>query len=404
VNILFVHEVDWQNKVVFDIHSLSELLADFGHNIFMIDFTTFQRGKKTNNIFSLKTEKLKFNGRARRDTTITLIRPGIIKAPFLDRASAFITHYLAIENTIRTNQIDAIVLYSVPTNGYQVIQLGKKYGIPVIFRSIDILYHLTPSKVLGPPTFSLETLVYKNSDRIMTLSPKLSEYVIRMKAPQEKVELLLFGVDLDKFNPDVKSDTLRKRIGIKKDDLVVLFVGTLFDFCGLDLYLEHFSQVVEKLPNARLLIVGGGALLEKLKTRSLELGLSKNVIFTGFQPFDLMPQFINMADICINPFRLTGATREIIPGKILQYLACGKPVIATPLPGMTTQIKGAKHGVVYSQMNKFAVNTIKLLSDKKLSSNLGEQGYLYVKENHNEIDIAKKLERALIEEVQKKHD
>jgi glycosyltransferase involved in cell wall biosynthesis len=404
LNILFVHEVDWENKVVFDIHSLSELLASFGHKIFVIDFSTFNRGKTVENLISLRTEELRFNGRARCNTSITLIRPGVIKAPFIDRASAFVTHYLAIENVIRTNKIDAIVLYSVPTNGYQVIRLAKKYGIPVVFRSIDILYQLVPSKILRRPTFCLETWVYKNSDKIMTLSPKLSEYVIRMKAKKDKVELLLFGVDLDKFNPNVESGSVRKRFGIAKDDLVVLFVGTLFEFSGLDLYLEQFHQVVEQFPNVQLLIVGGGALFERLKKRTLELGLSKNVKFTGFQPFNLIPQFINLSDICINPFRLTGATREIIPGKILQYLACGKPVLATPLPGMTTQLRGAQHGILYSQISKFAQNTIKLLKDKKLASELGRRGHQYVVENHNEINLARKLEYALYQEIGKKKE
>lgn len=402
MNILFVHEVDWENKVVFDIHSLSELLASFGHNVFMIDFPAFKKGKAIDGIVSLRTKEVVCKGRSRSDACVTIIRPGLIKAPFLDRASAFVTHYLAIESTIKENAIDAIVLYSVPTNGYQVIKLAKKYNIPVIFRSIDILYNLVPSRVFSAPTFSLETFVYRNSDKIMTLSPMLSEYVKRMKAPSEKVDLLLFGVDFNKFNPQVESDLLREKMGLAKDDLIVLFVGTLFDFSGLDLYLEQFPQVVKQLPNARLLIVGGGALLDRLKKRSFELGLSGNVIFTGFQPFNLMPVFINMANICINPFRLTGATREIIPGKILQYLACAKPVIATPLPGMTSQIKEIDNGLLYMQIDKFAEITVKLLKNNRFVKDLGMNGYFYAKENHDEIALARKLESVIYEEIEKK--
>ena len=124
-----------------------------------------------------------------------------IKAPFLDRVSAFFTHYAAIERTIKNNNIDVIILYSVPTNGYQVVRLAKKYGIPVVFRSIDVLHELVPSKVFFPLTFALETWVYKRADKVLTLAPKLSDYVIRMNANQNKVELLLFGVDLNKFQP-----------------------------------------------------------------------------------------------------------------------------------------------------------------------------------------------------------
>jgi glycosyltransferase involved in cell wall biosynthesis len=87
-------------------------------------------------------------------------------------------------------------------------------------------------------------------------------------------------------------------LGLADDDFVVLFVGTLFDFSGLDLYLEQFQKVIEKVPNVKLLIVGGGALLERLKKRAKELSICKNVVFTGFQPFRLMPQYINLADVC----------------------------------------------------------------------------------------------------------
>jgi glycosyltransferase involved in cell wall biosynthesis len=403
MNILFVHEVDWEKKVVFDFHSLSELLASFGHNVFIIDFNGFQKGKRIESIVTARTEICKFSGRSRNDVFVTVIRPALIKAPFLDRASALVTHYVSIENVIRRSRIDAIVLYSVPTNGYQVVKLAKKYNIPVVFRSIDTLYKLVPYKLFSAPTFSLETWVYKNSDRIMALSPKLSEYVVRLgKDNEEKVELLLFGVDLNKFHPSIKTTSLRQELGFTGDNLVILFVGTLFDFSGLDDYLEQFPEVIERLPNARLLIVGGGALLKKLKRSAQELRIEKYVIFTGFQPFELMPQYINVADICINPFRLTAATRDIIPGKILQYLACGKPVLATPLPGMISQIKGLENGLFYSLIGDFAANTVKLLTDKRLLNEVGEKGLQYVKNNHDEIGLARKLEQVLFDEVKQK--
>ena len=403
MNILFVHEVDWQKKVVFDFHSLSELLASFGHNVFIIDFDGFQKGKKINNIVSTRTEVKKFTGRSRNDISVTVIRPAMIKAPFLDRFSSFITHYLSIERVLKANKIDAIVLYSVPTNGYQVIRLANRFGIPVVFRSIDALYQLVPSRLFSAPTFSLETWVYKKSDRIMALSPKLSEYVQRLgKDQKNKVELLLFGVDLNKFNPNIDSSFLRKNLGIAINDFVILFIGTLFDFSGLDLYLEQFPKVVEKIPNVRFLIVGGGTLLNRLKKRTSEINISRNVIFTGFQPFELMPNYINLADLCINPFRLTAATRDIIPGKILQYLACGKPVLATPLLGMVSQIRNFDDGVVYSSIEEFATNTIQLLKNCDLRKQLGVNGLLYAEENHDEVALARKLESVLFDEIEKK--
>ncbi len=400
MNILFVHEVDWLDKVVFDFHSLSELLSSFGHNVFVIDFASLRNRNGLLDFGTLKTQEFKFAGRAHKNASISLIRPGYIKAPFLDRVSAFFTHYFAIEKAIKKYKIDIVVLYSVPTNGYQAISLAKKHGIPVVFRSIDVLHELVPSKVFGPLTFSLETWVYRHADKILTLSPGLSDYVIRMNADKDKVDLLLFGVDLSKFNPCVESNGLRESFGLSEDDLVVLYIGTLFEFSGLGLYLEQFPKVVKKIPKAKLVIVGGGPLFDRLKKRVSELQLSENVILTGFQPFDVMPKFINIADLCINPFEVNNATRNIIPGKILQYLACGKPVLATPLPSVISLLDDRKHDLFFSSIADFSKNTIMLLENKETAKRLGENGFQYIKDNHDEEKLAHRLETILYQEIQ----
>ena len=275
------------------------------------------------------------------------------------------------------------------------MSIAKKHGIPVVFRSIDVLHELVPSKVFCPFTFALEKWVYKRADKVLVLSPKLSDYVIRMNANKNKVELLLFGVDMNKFNPYVPFAELRKRLGLFEDDYGCTLYWDPFRVFRLDVYLEQFSRVVKKIPKTKLVIVGGGALFSRLKKQVLELKLSDNVILTGFKPFDMMPQFINMADICINPFEVTEATREIIPGKILQYLACGKPVLATPLPGMISLLSGPKQGVIYSKLNEFGEKTGMLLKDAKLAKRVGENGYRYAKDHHNEKEVARRLESIL---------
>lgn len=391
MNILFVHEVDWLNKVVFEIHSLPELLSSFGHNVFVIDFGSLYDKRHFFDFGTLKTKEFDHVSRAHVGSSVTLIRPGFIKTPFLDRASAFFTHYFEIEQAIKEKEIDAIVLYSVPTNGLQAINLARKYGVPVIFRSIDIIHMLVPLRILRPVTFSLEKWVYSHVDKILTLSPKLSDYVIRMGADRNRVELLPFGVDMNKFDPNVDTRELEEKLGITEDDKVVVFIGTLFEFSGLDLYLEQFPKVVKEVPETKLIIVGGGALLGKLKKLVVDLKLTENVVLTGFQPFDMMPRYINIADVCINPFIINATTRDIIPGKIIQYLSCAKPVLATPLPGMVSLLSGPERGVTYSNIDEIVDNTVKLLEDSEMAKAVGENGYRYVKNSHDERRIARKL-------------
>ena len=399
LNLLFIHEVDWMDKVVFEIHNISEILSK-NHNVFAIDYEEKWRKDSFFDMGTLKTREFKHVSRAYDGADVTVRRPGMIKLPLLSRLSAFFTHYREIKKTIKEEKIDVIVLYSAPTNGLQTLHIAKKNNIPVIFRSIDILNQLVPQWFLKAPTRIIEREVYRNVDKIVTITPKLSEYVVKMGANRERVELLFTGVDIDKFNPNVNTTALRQKSNLNNDCRVIVFIGTLFDFVGIDQYIEQFPSVVREIPEAKLIIVGGGYLLEKLKKLVADRGLNDNVVLTSWQPYETMPQYINLADICINPFKINDTTRDIMPCKILQYLACGKPVLATPLPGMKAIIPNEDYGVIYSDIDEFAENTIKLLRDDKRRREVGERGYKYAKKNHDWSGIAQRLEEMLIYEVQ----
>ena len=197
MNILFVHEVDWLRKVVFEIHTLSELLSLSGHRVYAIDYESMWVRNKPLDFGTLKTQTLEGIARAYPGASVCLKRPGFIKIPGLSRLSAAFTHYREIQKTIKEKNIDVIILYSVPTNGLQTIHLAKKFGVPVVFRSIDILNQLTPTRLLSPITRLLERKVYSSADLILTISPRLSQYVTGMGAPESRVKLLLLGVDTD---------------------------------------------------------------------------------------------------------------------------------------------------------------------------------------------------------------
>ena len=398
MNILFIHEVDWMDKVVFEIHNLSEILSK-SHRVFAIDYEEKWRKDSLFDMGTLKTREFRHVSRANDGADVTVRRPGMIKLPLLSRLSAFFTHYHEIKKTVKEEKIDVIVLYSAPTNGLQTLHIAKKNNIPVIFRSIDIVNQLVPQWFLRAPTYLIEKVIYKNVDKIVAITPKLSDYVIKMGADEKKVELLFTGVDTNKFNSCVETTALREKLDINRDDKVIVFIGTLFDFSGVDQYIEQFPKVLKEFSEAKLVIVGRGVLLERLKKIVADLGLNNNVILTGFQPYETMPQYINLADICINPFQINNTTRDIIPCKILQYLACGKPVLATPLPGMKQILPNEEYGVRYSNIDEFAQNTLHLLKDDEKMRLLGEKGLVYVKKNNDWNEIAQRFEEILIHEV-----
>lgn len=385
MNILIIHEINWVTKVVYELQVLSELLSLRGHNVYAIDY-------EYGNLHT----KYRTVARAYERASVNLISPPSVKVPMLSRLSAFFSHYYAIEKTIRDKKIDMIILYSVPTNGLQTLYLAHKYRVPVIFRSIDVLHKLVSNPLLSRITYLLEKKIYHEVDLILTICPELSKYVVSMGANSNRVKVLPLGVDMNEYKPDADNVELRRKWGLSKTDKVIMFVGTLPRFSGLDRYLHQFRMIVRAVPEAKLVIVGDGIQRQELAKIVLELGLSKNVVFTGLQPYETMPQYINMSDICVNTFGVNGATTSIFPTKMIQYLACGKPVIAYPLLGIKSMIDGEEQGVVYAKDPDWMTNkTVQVLKSEKYRERLSDNAVDYVKARHDYDRIMEQVEREI---------
>jgi glycosyltransferase involved in cell wall biosynthesis len=403
MNVLFIHEVDWLTKVVFDIHTLAEALSLRGHRVYALDYENSWKRKNLFDLGTLKTRTLNDISRALPGSKVTLIRPGFIKISGISRITAAVTSYFEIRRTIKKYKIDAIVLYSVPTTGLQTINAAKKYRIPVIFRAIDVLNRLVTSPELRPATRTLEKKVYPRADLVLSLSPALSRYVEQLGAKKENIKELLVPVDTDVFRPLPPPQELLQKWGLKPEDKVVLFIGTLFDFSGLDTVIPKFVNVLKEIPEARLLIVGDGPQRPKLEGIIKENGVGGKVTITGFQPYDTMPQHIALAEVCFNSFLLTGATRDIFPGKLVQYLACGKPVISTPLPGVLAITPGEEQGMVFAaDAEEITAKMIMLLKDKVYRERLGKNGLAYAVKFHSLKAVTDQLETTLREAIYKK--
>jgi len=385
MNILFVCEIDWLRKVVLDIHTLAEALSLLGHRVYALDYESMW--ERDSSIVSHTTE-IDGVSRALAGSSVCLIRPAFLKIPILSRVSASVSHYRIIRDTIKDKSIDVIILYSVPTNGLQTLYWARELGIPVVFRSIDILNQLVKNPVLRAITKSLERRVYSRVDKILTLTPGLSGYVVGLGADHDMIKLLPMPLDISMFYPMETTGISAKK--------VVLFMGTLFDFSGLDTFIPRFKHIIDQVPDARLLVVGGGPQQPKLERIITECGLQDRIVITGFLSYQHMPHFINSADVCINTFITTGATRDIFPGKTVQFLACGKPLVATALPGMKAMIAGEEQGIVYvDSVNEMVDEVVSLLKDTERRHRIGQNGLEYVRRVHDCRKVAGQLEEIL---------
>ncbi len=388
MNILIIHEIDWINKVIFEPHHLSELFSKNGHNVFVIDCPDT---KNKNIVSGLKTKIIHNYSRVYDDASITLIHPPSILIKGLNRISHFFSCKKIIRKTILDNKIDIIFLYGSITNGIQTIQVAKELKIPIIFRLLDVAHGLVKVPLLKNLAKNYESKVLSNSTKVLTTTPGLSRYAIQMGSKKELVESFSLGINISDFKPMERDMEFAKSLGISSHDNVIVFVGTIYPFAGLVELINDFSIIEKENPNTKLLIVGGGPAFDNLQKLVVNKKLESKVILTNFISQNKIPKFISLADICINSFQINYLTNRILPTKIIEYFACGKPVLSTPLAGTQELLPDEKYGILYSDSENFAKTLSLLLLDKNKLKQLGKLAFEYAQKNHDWKILSKQL-------------
>lgn len=329
MKILFVHEVNYINKVIFEMHEFPELLALQGHKV---TFFQFDEGFKfwRNNSGKRKTS---ISGRVVAGANLELVRPFQIGIPGFDRILALVTSLPALWKLFHEESFDVVVLYAVPTYGIQTIKIAKIFRVPVVFRALDVS-HLIRGTVFKVPIKSIEKYVYKSATLISANNPAMARYCLALAGRDDGARVNLPPLDVSHFHVSAGRASLRAELGFEPNDCVVVYMGTFFSFSGLDQVIQSMKDVVESKPSVRLLLVGGGEKALELRKLVEDLGLQKNVKFTGFVEYQKLPAYLQVANVAINPMIPQLVSHTAFPHKVLQYMAAGVPVVSTKLDGI----------------------------------------------------------------------
>ena len=191
-----------------------------------------------------------------------------------------------------------------------------------------------------------------------------------MGADRKNTDVIRAGVDLKRYNLSVNGREIRNQYFLEKTDIVLFFMGWLYNFSGLKEVATELSKHSNKKRSIKLLIVGEGDAYNDLQKIKSEFQLEDHIILPGWQPYEKIPEFIAAADICMLPADPNEKIMQnIVPIKMYEYMAMGKPVITTKLPGIMREF-GKNNGVTYIDspeaiLNKAinVVETEKLLED-----------------------------------------
>ena len=331
VKILFVHEVSYRKKVVFEMHEFPELLAAAGHQVEFFDFdeaAKFWDG-------GLTPQSQTISGRVHPETRIKVQRPFQLGIPGIDRMLATITSRFALDRLLATGKFNAVVLLAVPTYGLQTLRAANRHGVPVAFRALDVS-HKIRNNALGWAIKQVEKRIYNRADLLLGNNPAMTAYCERLGIRTRPSKTLLAPVDLSHFSGVKLDPALASKLSIGPNERVITYMGSFFYFSGLDEIIQRFSQIAFESKNAdlKLLLIGGGEQDADLRSQVKTLGLTDRVTFTGFIGYQDLPKYLALSTVAINPLKKSLVTDTALPHKVLQYLALGLPVVSTPLDGL----------------------------------------------------------------------
>lgn len=217
----------------------------------------------------------------------------------------------------------------------------------------------------------VEAEVMATADRIIAFSPHERDSMARLYGADAcKVSLVPCGVDLEVFRPlDQKS--VRSRLGLNGEK-ILLYVGRVEPIKGLDLLVETAAQM-DSTEGVRMMVVGadvnGDREMHRVKQLAKERDLEDKIDFVGQVDHDDLPLYYNAADVCVVP-----SYYESFGLVALESMACGTPVVATRVGGLSTIIHHGRTGYLKSWRcpEAFANSVEMIISSDGLQQSMGE--------------------------------
>ncbi len=378
MKILVLQESDWIERGPHQSHHLLERLYRKGHVIRVVDF---EIGKQTKGFKTLVTPRttLVAPSKVVEGSQIEVIRPIAVHLPILNYASVFAMHALEIRKQLSVFRPDVVLGLGL-LNAFVGIRAARRREIPFVYYLIDELHQLVLEPALRGLARLIEAANVRRALLVLAISRSLRQYAIEMGAQPDRTRVLPAGVELDRFVDAGDGSAVRKRLGFGERDLVLFFMGWVYPFSGLREIAQCLVRGEGREDRVKLLVVGKGDFWNELFQLSKVAGADNRIKMVDFQPYSEMPSYLAAADICLLPAYNVPTMRNIVPIKVNEYLAAGKPVIATRLPGLVEEF-GEGNGIVYVNGPGEVLSKASELARQGNLHALGELGRAFVSAN-----------------------
>ena len=286
-------------------------------------------------------------------------------------------------------------------NGLAGVEAARKLGIKSIYE-VRGLWELT--RLSRQPDWEYsdqyhllekhETEACKGADVVFTLTRALKKILIARGVNESKIHIIPNAVNVKKFVPTTKDTKLAKELGIKKDEVVVGYIGSVVNYEGLDDLVEALSLLEDNI-KFKFLLVGDGAYYQKVLSAIDKHGMKEKVILTGRVPHEEVTRYYSLVDIAPFPRRPYKVCEAVSPLKPFEALAMEKTVLVSSCDALVEIIEHNDRGLVFEKGNiqDMAEKLKMLILDKKLRDRLAKTGLSWVKENRDWNVIAAKANK-----------
>jgi len=283
--------------------------------------------------------------------------------PYLPGSSLALKAFNKLRKLVSAYDIDIIhvfnptLIYGIP--GWLAARLCHK---PLVLEFSDLIINfgidvgsMNPKSLLTKFGLFAQNKLPFRAD--MVIATNFIGKMLESKGmPPERISIIPCGASATMFHPEIDAREIREKYNLG-DSLVILYQGAVCKAFGIDTLLEAMSKVSHRNGKAKLLIVGFHRSLGRVefeldeeiiafKKKTAQLGIEDKVIFTGPQPPEAIPSFIAASDICVNPAPYTLTHRAGSPIKVFEYMAVGKPVVATQLESIEGVVIDGETGLV----------------------------------------------------------
>ncbi len=238
----------------------------------------------------------------------------------------------------------------------------------------------------------LAKTAFAHADCVLCPSTEMAGMVTELGLKESEIVVFPNTVDLRLFSASQCAAQLRDNLKLVEKK-IVLFMATDFEGRGLDVLLKALRIVEDE----RVTLVVVGPCDEKYVELARHLRVDHRVVFTGQVDHDLVPAYIHIADVCVGQLLATPYTYGVVTRKVIEYMACGKPVIVARGASTKDLIMNGRAMVLVGsgKENEVAQSLTLLTRNKGLSEMIGKQARKAISERYSTEKLANTLDTML---------